>query len=363
MSGTKRPRAASDAPAPQDGTPRPAKKARADHPKPTAQKPAPASAGAAFVRELANKRGHDQTYSHPLPISSRPILSVLYPSTDPPKGIAVHYTSSPERVDAFLDSLPPPPFALGFDTESRPVFRKGQPANPPCCVQLATEREALVVHIRHEGGGGRAGSALTPKLRALLEDPRVLKVGVGAVEDGEGLRLSWKVAVKGCINVNRAAEYFTGERVFGETKHERLVRFEQERLIRRALSARESESEAASEAGSTVAASEAPSSEGSFAESLSTLAASADEPFGLRQFLPGYGLKNLTAFFLDTQLAKPKSISRSNWERFPLTTAQLDYAALDAWISLMLFVRVKDLAGLQNMRLWHAEHSKHGHFY
>ena len=44
------------------------------------------------------------------------------------------------------------------------------------------------------------------------------------------------------------------------------------------------------------------------------------------------GLKALANYFLGLKLAKPKWVSRSNWEKFPLAIKQIHYAALDAWI-------------------------------
>ena len=49
------------------------------------------------------------------------------------------------------------------------------------------------------------------------------------------------------------------------------------------------------------------------------------------------GLKRLTEHFLGIELEKSKSITRSNWENFPLTLRQIEYAALDAWAGLKIY--------------------------
>ena len=72
---------------------------------------------------------------------------------------------------------------LGFDTETKPVFRKGQAPNTVCLVQLATR--SLVVLFRLSR---LAGAALPASLRALLEDPAILLVGVGCSGDEASLR-------------------------------------------------------------------------------------------------------------------------------------------------------------------------------
>ena len=49
------------------------------------------------------------------------------------------------------------------------------------------------------------------------------------------------------------------------------------------------------------------------------------------------GLKALAERFLGITLAKSKRVTRSNWENFPLTLEQIEYAALDAWIGLKVY--------------------------
>ncbi|HSR50740.1 MAG TPA: 3'-5' exonuclease [Acidobacteriota bacterium] len=68
---------------------------------------------------------------------------------------------------------------LGFDTETRPAFKKGT-YFPPSLLQLATESEVFLFQI------GQLG--LLKGLRDLLADPDVLKVGVGLDYDVRELR-------------------------------------------------------------------------------------------------------------------------------------------------------------------------------
>ena len=63
---------------------------------------------------------------------------------------------------------------LGFDTETRPSFQKGE-KHPLALLQLASERNACLFRIHRIG--------LPPALRALLGDPTVLKVGQGVPDE------------------------------------------------------------------------------------------------------------------------------------------------------------------------------------
>ena len=57
------------------------------------------------------------------------------------------------------------------------------------------------------------------------------------------------------------------------------------------------------------------------------------------------GLKALAERFLGITLAKSKQVSTSNWENFPLTLRQIEYAALDAWLGLKVFNAIEQSKG------------------
>ncbi|MET0961722.1 MAG: 3'-5' exonuclease [Noviherbaspirillum sp.] len=65
--------------------------------------------------------------------------------------------------------------ALGFDTESRPTFIRGQQSSGPHLVQLATDSHCFLYQIDHFDELG--------DLRALLESPRLVKAGFGLGDD------------------------------------------------------------------------------------------------------------------------------------------------------------------------------------
>jgi ribonuclease D len=51
------------------------------------------------------------------------------------------------------------------------------------------------------------------------------------------------------------------------------------------------------------------------------------------------GLRNLTAIFFKQRLSKSSQLS--NWQKRPLTSSQINYAATDAWISRELYLIMK----------------------
>jgi len=68
---------------------------------------------------------------------------------------------------------------LGFDTETKPSFKRGV-SNSVCLLQLSTEDKAFLFRIHKTG--------LPVSLRDVLSDPEILKVGVAIRDDIKGLK-------------------------------------------------------------------------------------------------------------------------------------------------------------------------------
>ncbi len=70
--------------------------------------------------------------------------------------------------------------AIGFDTESKPTFLKGEVSTGPHLVQLSTEARAYLFPVSR----GHASETL----KTVLESPMVLKVGFGLGNDKSALK-------------------------------------------------------------------------------------------------------------------------------------------------------------------------------
>ena len=68
---------------------------------------------------------------------------------------------------------------LGFDTETRPVFRKGV-QHDVSLLQLSTSKEAFLFRLNHLG--------FPNELVEILEDSSILKVGIAILDDVRGLK-------------------------------------------------------------------------------------------------------------------------------------------------------------------------------
>jgi len=89
--------------------------------------------------------------------------------------------------------------AIGFDTESKPTFRKGEASTGPHLVQLATDTHAYLFPI------SRAGDVRA--LQEILESHAVLKVGFGLGND--------RSVLKSRLNIEPNRLFDLGEKLRG----------------------------------------------------------------------------------------------------------------------------------------------------
>ena len=88
---------------------------------------------------------------------------------------------------------------LGFDSETRPVFKKGQRPNAPSVVQLSTLDACLVAQIC---GPGKTSAAVRKALTAPLASQTLLKAGVGIDDDAIDLWQHWGLELNGRIELS-----------------------------------------------------------------------------------------------------------------------------------------------------------------
>ncbi|MES2716065.1 MAG: 3'-5' exonuclease [Pseudomonadota bacterium] len=84
---------------------------------------------------------------------------------------------------------------IGFDTESRPTFTKGQESSGPEVVQFATPSRAYVLQLRHPGCEALA--------RAVLAQDGVVKVGFDLQQDLGQLRRRLGTEVAPLLDLTR----------------------------------------------------------------------------------------------------------------------------------------------------------------
>ncbi|GHV67434.1 3'-exoribonuclease [Bacteroidia bacterium] len=86
---------------------------------------------------------------------------------------------------------------LGFDTETRPTFRKGE-FHTVSLLQLATDEWVYLFRL-HKCG-------FPPMLRTILSDARIRKIGVGIRDDIKALKRLGNFAPAGFVDLQSVAE-------------------------------------------------------------------------------------------------------------------------------------------------------------
>jgi len=89
---------------------------------------------------------------------------------------------------------------IGFDTESKPTFAKGEVSTGPHLVQLATLETAWLFQTATPAGNALAVTVLKP----VLEDERVLKVGFGLGDDVRRLKSKFGIELRNVLDLSTA---------------------------------------------------------------------------------------------------------------------------------------------------------------
>jgi ribonuclease D len=93
---------------------------------------------------------------------------------------------------------------LGFDTESKPTFRKGQVSPGPTLVQLATVSKAFLFPMRFPAAVSAA--------REILSNPKIQKIGFGLRGDNKELRGKLDIDIVNTLDLSVELKNLAGEK-------------------------------------------------------------------------------------------------------------------------------------------------------
>lgn len=94
---------------------------------------------------------------------------------------------------------------IGIDTETKPSFKKGV-SHKTCLIQVATAKMVYIFRLHYCG--------FVPELRDLLENPKVLKVGIAFIQDLKELKADYGTfSPKAVLDLNIKAKEFHIENI------------------------------------------------------------------------------------------------------------------------------------------------------
>ena len=104
--------------------------------------------------------------------------------------------NSPEELSVALSDLNKQP-VIGFDTESRPSFRKGE-YYPISLLQIATPGLVYLIRINKTG--------FTPGLKSLFENSSIIKAGISILDDLRELQKFTHFKPTAVLDLNQVAQ-------------------------------------------------------------------------------------------------------------------------------------------------------------
>ena len=93
---------------------------------------------------------------------------------------------------------------LGFDTESKPIFHKGQVSPGPSLIQLATESQAFLFPTRFPSAVAAA--------KHILSNPKIKKIGFGIKDDNKELRNKLDIDISNTQDLSVTLKQLAGEK-------------------------------------------------------------------------------------------------------------------------------------------------------
>ena len=94
--------------------------------------------------------------------------------------------------------------SLGFDTESKPIFQKGQVSPGPSLIQLATESQAFLFPVRFPSAVAAA--------KQILSNPKIKKIGFGIKDDNKELRNKLDIDICNTQDLSVTLKQLAGEK-------------------------------------------------------------------------------------------------------------------------------------------------------
>ena len=121
----------------------------------------------------------------------------------------VHIVKTSKQLELAINSMKTTPF-IGFDSEQKPTFKKGQKSNGISVIQLANETDCFIIQIKQIDN-------ITPIL-LLLEDKNIIKIGTGLTGDKQELYNQFKIKLKSAIDIEDILKKLSSKQAIGAKK-------------------------------------------------------------------------------------------------------------------------------------------------
>ena len=121
----------------------------------------------------------------------------------------IEIINTSEQLEKSMNEISLTPF-IGFDSEQKPTFKKGETSHGICLVQLATASKCYLIQIKQIKN-------LIPLIK-LLEDDKVIKIGTGLKGDNEALFKQFNLRLKSTIDLENVFKKLSSVNQIGAKK-------------------------------------------------------------------------------------------------------------------------------------------------
>lgn len=121
----------------------------------------------------------------------------------------IEIITNSKQLEATMNSISLTPF-IGFDSEQKPTFAKGEASHGISLIQLATQSKCYLIHVKQIKN-------LKP-LMNLLQDDKIIKIGTGLKGDKDSLYQQFKVRLKSTIDLEDVFKRLSSKNQIGAKK-------------------------------------------------------------------------------------------------------------------------------------------------
>jgi len=144
--------------------------------------------------------------------SSSVVNDLQAPYTIGSRTIEVINTS--KQLDDSINFIQTSPF-IGFDSEQRPTFEKGQASHGVSLIQLATQSKCYLIQVKQIKN-------LQPLIN-LLEDDKIIKIGTGLKGDNKSLYKQFSLRLKSTIDLEDVFKKLSAKKQIGAKKAASII--------------------------------------------------------------------------------------------------------------------------------------------
>jgi ribonuclease D len=126
----------------------------------------------------------------------------------------IEIINTSEQLQEAMNTIHLTPF-IGFDSEQKPTFQKGQADNGICLIQLATKDKCYLIQTKQIKN-------LKPLIN-FLEDEKIIKIGTGLKGDNVALFKQFNLRIKSIIDLEDIFKELSSKNQIGAKKAASII--------------------------------------------------------------------------------------------------------------------------------------------